>query len=158
MVRFRQKVDKNNKKLKNLDTDLLTRRFTFELAQTHWATHKGVWCAIDFESWERHHPDVTEIGYSYIHWNASGEEVRVNKHLIVRENRHLRNGQYVKDHRYVRCSVKQFLSGKMLTPTLLSELQLRYQRGDWEERVRQSCVLTDLGGVTHARPCFPSLS
>jgi hypothetical protein len=101
-------VDKNNKKLKNVDSDLRVRRFTFELAQAHWATRQGVWCAIDFEGWEMQHDAITEIGYSTIYWDPQGNEVRENKHFIVKEHRSLRNGRYVADNRYVSYSATSF--------------------------------------------------
>lgn len=68
--------------------------------RTLWAEKKGVWCAIDFEAWERDHTVLTEVGWSFSGWK-DGVQVEGREHLIVEEAKKFTNSQYVPDHRYV---------------------------------------------------------
>ncbi|PFH52807.1 hypothetical protein AMATHDRAFT_73933 [Amanita thiersii Skay4041] len=92
-------IDKINKRLKGSDPLLRTRREFFERVRTFWVEKKGVWCAMDFEGWERDHQVITEFGWRLIRWE-DGKEVEEHGHLIVDEYQKYRNTQYVHDHRY----------------------------------------------------------
>ncbi|KZT20365.1 hypothetical protein NEOLEDRAFT_1075745 [Neolentinus lepideus HHB14362 ss-1] len=91
-------IEKNNKKLRYVDNVLMARRNTFERVRTFWAEQAGIWCAIDFESWERDHTILTELGWALIRWDK-GKEISEQGHIIVKENRAYSNGTYVPDHR-----------------------------------------------------------
>ncbi|KAK0498666.1 hypothetical protein EDD18DRAFT_1158624 [Armillaria luteobubalina] len=91
-------MEKFNKKLKGSNPLLMSRRLAFERIRTFWAKNKGVWCAIDFEAWEREHTMITEFGWSIIRWE-NGEEVEDHGHLQVKEALGYRNGTYVADNR-----------------------------------------------------------
>ncbi|KAI0318703.1 hypothetical protein OF83DRAFT_1163334 [Amylostereum chailletii] len=95
-----KEIDKLNKKLKKggADSSLVARRLTFERVRTLWSHKKGVWCAIDFEAWDRDHTALTEFGWS-MSWWENGEIVEQTGHLIVEENRNLRN-TFVAQHRW----------------------------------------------------------
>lgn len=95
-------IDKNNKRLKGSNPQLTHRRHLFERVRAFWAAKKGVWCAVDFEAWERDHTVLTEFGWSIIGWKDSSP-VEDRGHLIVDEARLYTNTQYVPDYRYVRC-------------------------------------------------------
>lgn len=107
-----QVIDKNNKRLKGSNPSLTHRRLLFERVRTFWTAKKGVWCAVDIESWERDHTVLTEFGWSTIGWK-DGERFEENGHLIVDEARKYTNSQYVPDHRYVSKKRFEWLS----TPT-----------------------------------------
>ncbi|PPQ68001.1 hypothetical protein CVT26_007364 [Gymnopilus dilepis] len=94
-------IDKNNKRLKGSNPTLTNRRHVFERVRAFWAAKKGVWCALDFEAWERDHTVLTEFGWSTIGWKE-GSQVEDRGHLIVEEAKFYTNGQYVPDFRYVR--------------------------------------------------------
>ncbi|KAK0191075.1 hypothetical protein F5146DRAFT_1103253 [Armillaria mellea] len=91
-------MDKFNKKLKGSNPLLMSRRLAFERVRAFWAKNKGVWCAIDFEGWEREHTMITEFGWSTIRWE-NGEEVADQGHLQIKEALGYRNGTYVADNR-----------------------------------------------------------
>ncbi|KAJ7146133.1 hypothetical protein C8R44DRAFT_8205 [Mycena epipterygia] len=93
-----KQVDKNNKLLKGCDRSLVGQRNTFERVRNFWAAKTGVWCAMDFECWERENSAITEFGYSSLYWN-DGQEVADHKHFTVKEHQTLRNGQYVPENR-----------------------------------------------------------
>ncbi|KAI0053569.1 hypothetical protein FA95DRAFT_1674104 [Auriscalpium vulgare] len=79
-------IDKNNRRLKgNTDTALASRRLVFERVRSLWAEKRGVWCAIDFEAWDRDHTLLTEFGWSLVLWE-NGEEVEEMGHLLVKEH------------------------------------------------------------------------
>lgn len=52
--------------------------------------------AIDIEAWEVAPGTITEFGWSQLQWSG-GEEVIRHGHIIVKENKGLRNGKYVAD-------------------------------------------------------------
>ena len=66
-----------------------------------WREKKGVFCAVDFEAWERDHKLITEFGWSLIRWNADGSPYEEDGHLLVEEAKGYINSQYVVDNRYV---------------------------------------------------------
>ncbi|KAF8639685.1 hypothetical protein AX17_000949 [Amanita inopinata Kibby_2008] len=94
-----KKIDKINKRLKGSNPLLSNRRELFERVRTLWQTKQGVWCAMDFEAWERDHQVITECGWRLLYWKG-GEEVEEANHLIVEEHKKYRNTQYVPDFRY----------------------------------------------------------
>lgn len=92
-------IEKNNKRLKGSNPLVTHRRHIFERVRSFWREKKGVWCALDFEAWERDHTVLTEFGWSFVAWE-NGSEVEEHGHLIVDEARTYTNSQYVPDHRY----------------------------------------------------------
>ncbi|KAG5639275.1 hypothetical protein H0H81_004936 [Sphagnurus paluster] len=99
-----KKIDKNNKRLKGSNPVLTSRREAFERVRSFWAEKRGVWCAIDFEAWERDHTVITEFGWRLVGWTDDKKEVQEAGHLIVDEHQKFRNSQYVPEHRYVSSS------------------------------------------------------
>ncbi|KAJ7764971.1 hypothetical protein DFH07DRAFT_810985 [Mycena maculata] len=93
-----KKIEKNNKRLKGSNVQLTSRRDAFERVRNLWATKNGIWCALDFEAWERDHSVITEFGYSSVHWN-DGLAVEDRGHFTVKESRMYRNGQFVSENR-----------------------------------------------------------
>ena len=100
LVNVFQVIDKNNKRLKGSNPLVTHRRHLFERVRTFWAEKRGVWCALDFESWERDHTVLTEFGWSLLGWK---DDTKVEEcgHLIVEEAKRYTNSQYVPDYRYV---------------------------------------------------------
>ncbi|PPQ77435.1 hypothetical protein CVT25_011017 [Psilocybe cyanescens] len=92
-------IDKNNKRLKGSNPLVTHRRHLFERVRTFWAEKRGVWCALDFEAWERDHTILTEFGWSLTGWK-DGSLVEDRGHFIVEEARAYTNSQYVPDYRY----------------------------------------------------------
>ncbi|KAG7449106.1 uncharacterized protein BT62DRAFT_985479 [Guyanagaster necrorhizus] len=91
-------MTKFNKRLKGSNPLLMSRRLAFERVRSFWAEKKGVWCAMDFEGWEREHAMITEFGWSVVRWDK-GVEVADHGHLKVKEALNYRNGVYVADNR-----------------------------------------------------------
>ncbi|KAG1892368.1 hypothetical protein F4604DRAFT_1565189 [Suillus subluteus] len=85
-----KQIEKNNKRLKGADPMLKTRREIFERVRTLWVEKVGVWCALDFEAWDRDHTMLTEFGWSFVRW-IDGQQVEEQGHLIVKEYRHYTN-------------------------------------------------------------------
>jgi len=104
-----QVIDKNNKRLKGSNPLVTHRRHIFERVRSFWREKKGVWCALDFEAWERDHTVLTEFGWSFVAWE-NGIEMEEHAHLIVDEARTYTNSQYVPDHRYVSLVALWFLT------------------------------------------------
>jgi hypothetical protein len=77
-------IQKNNKKLKGADPQLSNLRNIFERVRAAWATKTGVWIAVDFEGWEMKHDDITEFGYSLIHFD-DGKPIEEEGHWTVKE-------------------------------------------------------------------------
>jgi len=98
-------IQKNNKRLKGTDQSLVALRKTFECVRGYHADKRGVWCAIDFESWEMEHAMLTEFGWSMLTWQ-DGKERIVDGHTAVAERSSYRNGKYIIDNR------DHFLFGK----------------------------------------------
>ena len=99
------------------------RRHIFERVRAFWAEKKGVWCAVDFESWERDHTVLTEFGWSLLGWK-DGTKVEDCGHLIVEEARGYINSQYVPDYRYVSTYsnlVVHYLTLGLLRTTILGQ-------------------------------------
>ncbi|THH19861.1 hypothetical protein EW146_g1404 [Bondarzewia mesenterica] len=92
-----KRIEKNNKRLKGSDSSLHARRVMFERIRSLWAEKHGVWCAIDFEAWDRDHEVLTEIGWSLVRW-VDGKESEEWGHLIVKEHRYYTN-TYVASNR-----------------------------------------------------------
>ena len=116
-----QTIEKNNKRLKGSNPLLTHRRHLFERVRTFWAENRGVWCALDFESWERDHTVLTEFGWSLLGWK-DGTKVEECGHLIVEEAKRYTNSQYVPDFRYVSAYINLSSSpldvGPLRTTTL----------------------------------------
>ncbi|KAF9485268.1 hypothetical protein BDN70DRAFT_871278 [Pholiota conissans] len=92
-------IDKNNKRLKGSNPEVRHKRHVFEVVRNLWAAKGGVWCALDFESWELEHSVMTEFGWSLVGWR-DGQKIEECGHIIVDEGRKYANSQYVPDHRY----------------------------------------------------------
>ena len=61
-----------------------------------------MWCAVDFEAWDRDHALLTEFGYSLVRWPGGDAEPGEERgHLIVHERRGYRS-TYVAQYRDVR--------------------------------------------------------
>ncbi|TCD69654.1 hypothetical protein EIP91_006671 [Steccherinum ochraceum] len=90
-------IEKNNKRLKGTGTRLASRRLAFERVRTFWSSKKGVWIAIDFESWDRDHTLLLEFGWSAVRFE-DGKEIRSEGHWITYEYRNYRN-TYVADNK-----------------------------------------------------------
>jgi len=65
--------------------------------RTFYADKVGVWCACDFEAWDRDSSLITEFGWSLMWWE-DGQEVQEQGHLIVDERKNYTN-TYVPNHR-----------------------------------------------------------
>lgn len=85
-----KRIQKFNKQLKGADNSLKARRLKFERVRSLWAEKTGVWCAIDFEAWDKDHTALTEVGWSFVRW-VDGEPQEEYVHLRVEEHRDLRN-------------------------------------------------------------------
>ncbi|EJU06042.1 hypothetical protein DACRYDRAFT_45381 [Dacryopinax primogenitus] len=92
-------LSKFNKRVKTSPGGLTDQRTMFERVRAAFQTKKGVWAAIDFESFEYDHKSITEFGYSMLSWDKKGKEVREDGHWCVQENMHKLNGMYVKENR-----------------------------------------------------------
>ncbi|KAH0839875.1 hypothetical protein J3R83DRAFT_826 [Lanmaoa asiatica] len=92
-----QQIEKNNKRLKGVDPTLNARRDIFERVRTFWTQKRGVWCALDFEAWDRDHTLLTEFGWSTAHWKDD-KQIEEQGHLIVKEHKYYTN-TFVPDHR-----------------------------------------------------------
>ena len=125
LVTVFQTIEKNNKRLKGSNPLLTHRRHLFERVRTFWAEKRGVWCAVDFESWERDHTVLTEFGWSLLGWK-DGTKVEECGHLIVEEAKRYTNSQYVPDFRYV--SLYRNFSSSLLDVGLLRTITLGQAR------------------------------
>ncbi|KAF7355400.1 putative nucleolar protein C2C4.08 [Mycena sanguinolenta] len=122
-------IDKNNKRLKNSNPRLLSRRDAFERVRKYWAAKIGTWCALDFEEWERDHSVLTEFGYRSIHWK-DGNEVEECGHFTVKENAMYRNGQYVTDNRnHYQFGTTAEVSKSALKTKILEIMKVMHSRG-----------------------------
>ena len=90
-------IDKNNRKLKETNSNLDARYLTFERVRSLWSEQRGIWCAVDFEALDRVHRVITEFGWSTLSWN-DGEPVEDMGHLIVDQHRTYTN-QYIPESR-----------------------------------------------------------
>lgn len=107
-----------------MDSSLANRRIIFEHTRNLWAEKKGVWCAIDVESYEYEHATLTEFGWSIQRWE-NGEPIHENGHICVKEAWSLRNGKYVPDAREV-----SFHPAKLLVARIaLTQCTQRYDFG-----------------------------
>ncbi|KAI9574729.1 hypothetical protein HD554DRAFT_2010921 [Boletus coccyginus] len=95
-----KQIEKNNKRLKGVDPTLNARRDIFERVRSIWSQKRGVWCALDFEAWDRDHTLLTEFGWSTVHWEDD-EQIGEQGHLIVKEHKYYTN-TFVPDHREAR--------------------------------------------------------
>jgi len=59
-----------------------------------------MFCAIDFEAWERDHTLITEFGWSFIRLDPDRPLIEGKGHLIVEEARGYVNSVFVKDCRH----------------------------------------------------------
>ncbi|KAJ2936704.1 hypothetical protein H1R20_g387, partial [Candolleomyces eurysporus] len=128
-------IDKNNKKLKGTNTTLAHRRLVFERVRSLWAEKKGVWCAMDFESWERDHTMITEFGWSLVGWK-DGEKVEEEGHFCVQDYEWYRNGRFVAENRDVGS-----LPSCFATEYGLNHAQKNYRFGQ-TERVKKKDLKT----------------
>jgi len=95
-----KKLDKDNKKLKGaaFQMKLIQTRLVFEHVRNLWAVERGVFCAIDFESWERDHKTITEFGYRLVGWK-DGKQVEDCGHWIVKGHMQYQNTRWVQGNR-----------------------------------------------------------
>lgn len=76
---------------------------TQDITQARQRQEGGSYIAIDVENYEKGGKDsVTEIGWCVKRYGNNGVVVEDCVHVVVKENEALRNGIYVKDHKYVR--------------------------------------------------------
>ncbi|KAL1747721.1 hypothetical protein HDZ31DRAFT_80283 [Schizophyllum fasciatum] len=116
-------IDKNNKKLRNADPFLGTRRDQFENVRKLWASKTGTWCAMDFEQWERDSTMTTEFGYSLTRFEG-GAAVGERGHCVVKEYRGYRNGQYVEDNQdHYRFGTTEEITKKSLKEKIAGMLE-----------------------------------
>ena len=87
--------------MKGTNPTLSHRRYLFERIRTFWREKKGIFCAVDFEAWERDHTLITEFGWSFIRFDPDGQPIEGKGHLIAEEARGYVNSAFVKDCRYV---------------------------------------------------------
>ncbi|KAN0097512.1 hypothetical protein V8E55_001958 [Tylopilus felleus] len=92
-----KQIEKNNKRLKGVDPTLNARRDIFERVRSFWSQKLGVWCALDFEAWDRDHTLLTEFGWSIVRWEGD-ERIEEQGHLVVEEHMYYTN-TYVPNHR-----------------------------------------------------------
>ncbi|KAG6336841.1 hypothetical protein ID866_2237 [Astraeus odoratus] len=92
-----KQVEKNNKRLKGVDPTLNARRDIFERVRSLWSQKKGIWCALDFEAWDRDHTVLTEFGWSIVRWDNDAK-IEEQGHLIVKEHKYYTN-TFVQDNR-----------------------------------------------------------
>ena len=76
-------------------------RAQFERARNAWHTKTGTWIAIDFETWERDHQLVTEVGICVREWPEDGTLHAEEHHFILSENTKYTNSVFVKGNREV---------------------------------------------------------
>jgi hypothetical protein len=74
-------IDKNNRNLKETDSNINARRLMFERVRSLWSEERGVWCVVDFEAWDMDNHVITEFGWSAVRW-VDGEPVEHMGHLI----------------------------------------------------------------------------
>ncbi|KLO10176.1 hypothetical protein SCHPADRAFT_795168, partial [Schizopora paradoxa] len=91
-------VDKNNRKLKGADSQLVSLRQKFERVRNYWNEKRGSWLAIDFEEWEMDSNVITEFGWSCIEF-IDGKEHQTDGHLIVKEHETYTNFKYIQGNR-----------------------------------------------------------
>ena len=121
-----------------MDSSLSNRRMIFDHTRALWGEKKGVWCAMDIESYEYEHATLTEFGWAIQRWE-NGEPVQEHGHLCVKENWRLRNRKYVPDAREVRSCLSE-----MSSQTVLTALRQKYDfgaseiipRSDFKARIR----------------------
>lgn len=82
-----------------MDPTLNARRDIFERVRSLWAQKQGIWCALDFEAWDRDHTLLTEFGWSIVRWDGE-TKVEEQGHLTVKEHRYYTN-TFVEDNREV---------------------------------------------------------
>ncbi|KAG9317407.1 hypothetical protein JVU11DRAFT_1606 [Chiua virens] len=92
-----RQIEKNNKRLKGVDPTLNARRDIFERVRVFWSQKSGVWCALDFEAWDRDHSLLTEFGWSTVCWEDDNQ-IDEQGHLIVKEHRYY-NNTFVPNHK-----------------------------------------------------------
>ena len=114
-----QNVDKNNRKLKGADSQLVSLRQKFERVRNYWNEKRGSWLAIDFEQWEMDSSMLTEFGYSCVEF-IDGKEHQTDGHLIVKEYESYNNFKYIQGNKDVRARHlrKQMLIAPPRTITL----------------------------------------
>jgi hypothetical protein len=125
-------------------------RQNFECIRNCWDAKIGNWCAMDFESWEIDHRLVTEVGYSRVWWE-NGEEKSEVKHIIIKENSHLINHQYVAGNRDVSQWTKFTAFSSLIEILVWSKRKSSTWTG---ERIRQGNAW-QVAGRGAIVPCFP---
>ncbi|KAF9247299.1 hypothetical protein BU15DRAFT_38431 [Melanogaster broomeanus] len=120
-----KQIEKNNKRLKGVDPTLNARRDIFERVRSFWSQKQGVWCALDFEAWDRDHTLLTEFGWSTVRWEG---ETRIEDrgHLIVKEHKYYTN-TFVPDYKeyfsFGKSEEVDKATFKRRIQTLVSDLQ-----------------------------------
>ncbi|KAI0702905.1 hypothetical protein BC835DRAFT_1320229 [Cytidiella melzeri] len=93
-------IDKLNKRLRALGGGSVpSRRLIFEQVRSHWASKAGTWLAIDFEWWDGDSSLLLEYGSSLVQWDADGNEINEQSHLIVKERMKYQNTVYTQGRR-----------------------------------------------------------
>ena len=114
----------------------------FERVRSYWVAKVGTWLALDFESWEREHSMLLEVGWSLFQWDDEGKEVNTMAHLIVKERMQYQNGTYVQGNRDVSCVDGRLHYTLLRTSRYMSALQLWSKRAGSQkcrEESRSSC-------------------
>ncbi|KAK9765578.1 hypothetical protein K7432_005966 [Basidiobolus ranarum] len=113
-------LSKHNKNTKRLEQERHTL-LSLGKAQKAIDQKKYMFFAIDVESYEANHSLITEVGWTMYN---SVKNTFLDKHYIVRENLHLRNGKYVADNK------EQFTFGKSTYTSLLNTAAML--EADWD--------------------------
>ncbi|KIK92712.1 hypothetical protein PAXRUDRAFT_13075 [Paxillus rubicundulus Ve08.2h10] len=120
-----KQIEKNNRRLKGVDPTLNTRRDIFERVRSFWSRKQGVWCALDFEAWDRDHTLLTEFGWSIVRWEDE-QQIEERGHLTVKEHKYYTN-TFVPDNRerfsFGTSEEVSKTTFKQRIQTLVSELQ-----------------------------------
>ncbi|KAK9712696.1 hypothetical protein K7432_006973 [Basidiobolus ranarum] len=103
-------LSKYNKVIKRQERERLIA-LSLGKAQRAISKREYMFIAIDIESYEEDHSYITEVGWTMYN---SVDEVFLDKHYIIKENVHLRNGNYVADNK------DRFIFGKSVCTTLLN--------------------------------------
>ncbi|ORX99583.1 hypothetical protein K493DRAFT_313167 [Basidiobolus meristosporus CBS 931.73] len=113
LTRHKKMVERKERERLTLHSLRQARKFV--------AQKKYIFFAIDIESYEANHTFITEVGWT-IYNPVKG--LFVDKHYIVKENYHLRNGKYVADNK------DRFAFGKSVCTSLLNTVS--QLQADWE--------------------------
>ncbi|KAK9680933.1 hypothetical protein K7432_015797 [Basidiobolus ranarum] len=108
--RLLKELSRCNKDIKRAEQERRTL-LSLRKAQQAIEQKKFMFFAIDVESYEVDHSFITEVGWTMYN---SVKNTFSDKHYIIRENLHLRNGRYVADNK------EQFTFGESVYTSLLN--------------------------------------